>query len=803
MASSSVEVQKAYSANRAIIFDVAKGYVEAGLAIVCVHSALCNNKVRRGKAPTHAKWQVGKLSWPELYGEMERVWAKEGGVNIGLRTGRDSGIICIDIDEKSGGLAWYYENESHLGRPIIERTGNKGIHLYYRYPRGLGAGEVIRTRSSGARLFQGVDILADGAGQVVTWPSIHAATGEEYRFDNNLSLLDVAHEADELPEWLLEMLRVSETPRDAGDGQDEGNGEGEADVIDVQQAIHFLRQYPAAREGDGGDLTTLRAAMVCKDYGLNFSQVLEVMAREYNPRCTPPWSNTELRLKVANAFKYGKLKPGINSMESMFPQAQDVASMADRAAQAAKVIDPKKTYSKKNPVHSANLFVERHREVLKCFNDDWYLYDEKSYKWTRVNDIRVELMIYADMAKVSANGQVVMTARASLFTDIRKVVRLLLNKHVEALPMNQWLDGREDSGEYIAFENGLLNVKTMELRAHDPALFNFTVLPFAYDPSATCPRFMEFLSDVWDGDEELIEALRLWFGYVLLPQANAQRFALFHGASRGGKSTIVNLLAGLVGNRNVAWPTVSGLSGEFGLQNVFGCRVVVIPEADKIARDKLSIAAERIKCIASNDVMEINRKGESFIYEALNAKLAIVCNEMPQFVNQQGSLTNRMIVFPFWKSYQGKEDFDLGDKLRSEIAGIFNWAVIGARMLADGEAKLFTAMRGIIAHQEISEQIDDVEAFMAEAIEFNSDESVFVSNNQLWQAYKTWAKESGRHAKNKQHFLSLLMHKQEIKSRKVRRQSDKLRARGVTRVRLIDVTLVGDVDGPMEPDVDF
>jgi len=792
------QLQQAYSANRAVIFDVAKGYVEAGLAIVCVHSALCLNKVRRGKAPTHSRWQETKLSWPELYTEMSRVWDREGGVNIGLRTGQASGIVCIDIDEKSGGLAWYYENELHLGNPIVERTGNNGLHLYYRYPEGIGAQEILKTRSSGGRLFKGVDILADGAGQVVTWPSIHASTGEEYKFDNGLSLLDVASEADELPGWIVEMLKAEAVVKEA----DEPSGK-DADVVDIQQAIHFLRDYPGAVQGNGGDLTTLRAAMMCKDFGLSASQVFDVMSKEYNPRCTPPWSLDELRSKVRNAFKYGKNKQGIKSMDSMFPQNVDVAAEAERSVQAAKVIDPTKSYSKKNPVHSANLFIDRHQGVVKCFNDDWYVYDVERCRWFRCGDARIESMIYADMAKLTSNGQVVLTARASLFPDIRRIVKTIMNQNIERLPMNEWLDGRDDKDAYVAFENGLLNTRTLELHEHTPALFNFTVLPFAYDKAAECPQFLKFLYEIWDGDEELIDALRLWFGYVLLPDCNAQRFALMHGASRAGKSTIVNVLMDLVGRQNVAAPTISGLAGDFGLQGVLGRRLVVIPEGDKIARDKMSVAAERIKCIASNDVMEVNRKGETFVYQAMDSKLCIVCNDMPQFVNQQGSLTNRMLVFPFWNTYQGREDLLLGDKLRGEIAGIFNWALLGAQDIASGKRKLYTAMRGIVSAQEISEQLDDIEAFMAEAVEMTMDDEQFISNEQLWVAYRTWAKESSRAHKNRQHFLTVFFKKQQVAQRKARKRAAGLQLRGIMRARLVEPMLNTEGPGVIEPDCDF
>lgn len=46
-----------------LLLHTAQRYVDRGLHIVCVHSAWCDNKIKRGKAPSHYAWQKEKLSW--------------------------------------------------------------------------------------------------------------------------------------------------------------------------------------------------------------------------------------------------------------------------------------------------------------------------------------------------------------------------------------------------------------------------------------------------------------------------------------------------------------------------------------------------------------------------------------------------------------------------------------------------------------------------------------------------------------------------------------------------------------------
>jgi putative DNA primase/helicase len=44
-------------------------------------------------------------------------------------------------------------------------------------------------------------------------------------------------------------------------------------------------------------------------------------------------------------------------------------------------------------------------------------------------------------------------------------------------------------------------------------------------------------------------------------------------------------------------------------------------------------------------------------------------------------MRSRLLVLPYFNSYEGKEDFDLVDRLLAEIPGITNWALEGLRLL--------------------------------------------------------------------------------------------------------------------------
>lgn len=738
-----LQIEKGNQGLKTLLLATAEEYLRQGLQIVCVHSAYCDNAIRRGKAPTHYNWQKDPLSWDRLRQEIERVWAREGGCNIGLRTGKVSGLVCIDIDTKvdgqGGGLGWYHEHKELLGSCVVENSHNGGMHLYFTYPQGV---DFLPTYSSGARLFKGVDILADGAAQVVTWPSIHASQECMYRFERNLNLIDALHEAAPLPNWIVEeMLKKHQRRLEASGVEQTGPRQG-ADALDIKAASLALRDYPAAREGDGGDLNTLKAALLCRDFGLSESQVYDLLLSEYNGRCIPPWEPKELREKIKNAFRYGRMSHGNRSIATAFTtEARMPEELPQRPGD--------ERYSKKNAIHSAKVFLNRHRDRVNCYDGQFVYYDSAEHRWVVISDAYMETIIYRDVEAVEGDGETFRSFKASHLSDIRKIIKMELN-HMGGIPDVHWVSG-ERGRDYISLKNGILDISTGELLRHTSDWFCFQAVDLLYDEDARCEEFLSFLMDIWDGDADLIESLRLWMGYCILSQSNLQKFAVFKGASRAGKSTLVGVIEAMLGRMNCASTSLSLIGSDFGLESLMGKKLCVFQDADRASMDRMGVATERIKSLASNDPVGINRKGQSVVNQRLNIKVAFVCNRMPPFLNDESALTNRMVVFPFWKSFQGKEDFGLSERLEAEAQGILNWALVGARRLLRGE-RLKSSIKGEEALQGIAEQLDSVQGFVAEALTDTGLEHNKLTIKSLWDAYREWCKESGRMPKNKQKF---------------------------------------------------
>jgi hypothetical protein len=87
-------------------------------------------------------------------------WTQHPRANIGLKTGRDSGILVLDMDVPDGyySLKRLQEDYQMLPETRRSRTANGGLHYYFAYPQDTHTyGNVVGLKGN-----IGVDIRAEG-----------------------------------------------------------------------------------------------------------------------------------------------------------------------------------------------------------------------------------------------------------------------------------------------------------------------------------------------------------------------------------------------------------------------------------------------------------------------------------------------------------------------------------------------------------------------------------------------------------------------------------------------------------------
>jgi len=116
-------------------------------------------------------------------------WAQYPDCGIAVITGKQSGIMGLDIDAKHDRDI----SEFNIQPTVIARTQTDGWHVYYKYPD-------YEVRSDDKLFGEGAGIKAE-PGLLVLAPTL----GESGEYKWETSPFDV--ELDEVPEWLLEKIK--------------------------------------------------------------------------------------------------------------------------------------------------------------------------------------------------------------------------------------------------------------------------------------------------------------------------------------------------------------------------------------------------------------------------------------------------------------------------------------------------------------------------------------------------------------------------------------------------------------------
>jgi P4 family phage/plasmid primase-like protien len=759
--------------------DVALDYIAAGLMVIPIFgpNAKGDRVTDPGKQPKSKKWQQKRLT--------AEAFASDCGPddNIGIVTGKASGLICVDCDKRSGGMDWYAAHEDQLGNCVKEFTPRGGVHLYYKYPGGRDfVGSTLG-------LFKGIDFLADGGKQVVTAPS-KLAEGQ-YAISNGLTLIDVAFEADTPPEWILDAADAAYAAKLAREKEAKAVIVPEGLTLDepseVLRAKEILREFPAAIQGQYGDATTWQAAHVGRKHMLSPKVTHSLLLEVYNPRCVPPWSKEGLWEKVKSAYQHGKEPMGVDTLAATFPESPEelAAAMPEPAAEDPDEATAQMRNAFKKPVLCAELLLQGHGIRLKCSKDVVYHYPERDKVWKVYTDTEFKSLVMGDIQ--ARDRKTYSNLKPARVKEIAETMRLILEgQHFEPTE-NAWLNAAESGkvANCVRLRNGILDIEKGELLPHTPEWFSTTILPYDYDPTAKAPEFERFLTSVWGKDDDIKECLQLWLGYVLLSDVTEQKFALFIGASRAGKGVMSRVMERMIGKQCTVGCTLSTLANEHGLRLLVGKRLVVFGDVMKASGNVGELATERLISIIGMDPQVINPKFIDPYSAVLPVKIAMLCNEFPLYMNNRQALTNRMIPFPFTESFSGREDTKLDERLATEVSGMA------------GE-RLRMPKKALVTITDIKRKMDSAVAFAMDCGTVHTcdpweaeTKEKSVETTRAYEAYKSWCEKHGHSKKNMENFISSILEYGEgnVAKARVRRGGQQL-----TVLANFELTAVSDFD---------
>jgi putative DNA primase/helicase len=341
--------------------------------------------------------------------------------------------------------------------------------------------------------------------------------------------------------------------------------------------------------------------------------------------------------------------------------------------------------------------------------------------------------------------------RPSHVNDVIDGLKTGLGLGVECQPP-MWLSSRERATEWIVFANGIVNVLTGEMRPLSPDMWAHSALGFDWKPGAPCPTWEKFLEDVFPGDPESSQFIEQWIGYCMTEETRFQKGAMLIGPKRSGKGTISHVLRQLVGDRSYIGLSFSNwTAGENSRQPLIGKRVGVFADVRfKPGRAYGSsydpggighISSELLLNIIGEDTVTIPRKYIGPWHGQLGLKLMLISNEVPNLNDPSGVLPSRFVKVHFSKSFYGREDVSLRDRLCGELSGIAARCVTAYQRLCE-RGKFVQPASADALDQDVLKASDPFSAMAMEC--FVPDPEGSVIKVVAYCVFERWCQENSR-----------------------------------------------------------
>jgi putative DNA primase/helicase len=310
---------------------------------------------------------------------------------------------------------------------------------------------------------------------------------------------------------------------------------------------------------------------------------------------------------------------------------------------------------------------------------------------------------------------------------------------------------------------GVIDLRTGQLRAPDPAALHTRSTAVAPDLDATPRRWLDFLADTFAGQPELTTYVHRLLGVSLVGQVVEQLFPVCHGLGRNGKGVLFKVVQDLLGIGDEGYSAQAatelivatrypGHPTEIARLN--GARLVVTSEVEEGQR----FAEARLKLLTGGDVLNARFMGKDFFDFEPTHTLWLLANDQPRVTTGGYALWQRIRLIPFEHIVppEKRNKHLAAELVAAEGPAILGWLIAGA---ADyyahglGEPAAVTAATQAYEHDQ-----DTISRFVDERCitgETNRPDLV-IRSSALYGEYEKWCAEQGEEKRTHKAFTGAL-----------------------------------------------
>jgi putative DNA primase/helicase len=366
-----------------------------------------------------------------------------------------------------------------------------------------------------------------------------------------------------------------------------------------------------------------------------------------------------------------------------------------------------------NAVRKAQVIKENFN-VIYCAND-FYIYESGCYrKWHEQRIFKlVKGMIEQDFSSHKAE-EIIKCLKADSYVDT----------------------GGLNNTLYLNVLNGLFDINSFELLPHAPEVLSIIQLQVSYNLSATCPKWLKTLEEIFEGDQEKITLLQEFIGLCLTTETKFEKALFLLGDGANGKSVILFILQCLLGEDNYSAIPLEKFGDYHYLANLFGKLANITIETNV----KSSVYDSTFKAIVSGDTITADAKFKHPFVFRPHCKLIFALNNLPQVNDKTSAFFRRLLILRFNKVFtESEQNKNLKFELIKEIDGIFLWSLQGFKRLRERRHfEIPLEMKNEI--EEYKKDNNNILLFVEDQCEF--DVNFEISKDDLYQFYSDWCRKN-------------------------------------------------------------
>lgn len=220
---------------------------------------------------------------------------------------------------------------------------------------------------------------------------------------------------------------------------------------------------------------------------------------------------------------------------------------------------------------------------------------------------------------------------------------------------------------FIAFNNGILDVVTMEFHEFSPEYIVTNKIPHNFNPEAKSELLERTIRNLACQDEATENLLYEAVGYNFFRKNELRKSFFLLGSKRNGKSTYLDMVQTLLGEENVSNLDLAEIGDRFRTAELTDKLANI---GDDIADDWISNTSI-FKKVVSGDVITVEKKGKDPYKLHSYAKFFFSANSIPRLGKGRDSqaVLDRLVVISFDAVFSKDDpDFDpfIKYKLRDE-----------------------------------------------------------------------------------------------------------------------------------------